>query len=63
MPPVGAGDWNKEPGTFALEFAGTSELGLLPKWQLSQLLPLLEGIWEVAPGEPVGGRTMMLVIP
>ena len=63
MAPVGAGDWNNVPGTVALAFAGTGELGLLPKWQLSQLLLLLEGMCDVAPGEPDGGRTTILLIP
>jgi hypothetical protein len=46
-----------------MAFAGTSALGLLAKWQLSQLVLFAEGICEFAPGEPEGGSTIMLVIP
>ena len=38
-------------------------MGLLAKWQFSQLLLLADGIWELAPGEPDGGCTMMLLMP
>jgi hypothetical protein len=63
MTPVGAGDWNKVPGTVRTAFAGTAALGLLAKWQFSQLLLLTDGMCEFAPGEPDGGCTMMLLMP
>ena len=61
--PVGGDVLNNVPGTVALAFAGTGEFGLLPKWQFSQFEPLGTGMCDVAPGEPDGGWTIILLIP
>jgi hypothetical protein len=41
--------------------AGTSAVGVLPKWQVSHFVEL--GTCELAPGAPVGGITTILLTP
>lgn len=49
------------PGTDAVATPGTTELGMLPRWQFSHLVEL--GICEPQPGPLDCGITTMLVTP
>jgi hypothetical protein len=59
--PVGAGVAKAEPGTLAVAEAATRPVGVLPMWQVSQLVP--EGMCAAAPAGLVAGMPMILVMP
>ena len=58
---VGAGVRKPLPGAVLSATAGTSVLGVEPRWQLSHLVEL--GTWEPDPGAPSGGITTILLTP
>ena len=58
---VGAGVANSVPGAVLLEEAGTRPVGVLARWQASQVEP--EGMCELAPMGEVGGITTIWVTP
>ena len=58
---VGAGVANSVPGADLVAEAATMPVGVVPKWQVSQLVD--DGICEVAPIGEVGGSTTMRVTP
>ena len=58
---VGAGVANAVPGAVLLAEAGTMPLGVVPKWQVSQVVD--EGMCAPAPIGEVGGITTILLTP
>ena len=58
---VGAGVANAVPGAVLLLDAGTMPVGVLPRWQLSQVCD--DGMCALAPIGEVGGITTMALIP
>src|SRR5664279_1751408 len=58
---VGAGVANLLPGVLAVATAGISPAGVVPRWQLSQVV--LDGMCELAPTGEVAGITMILLTP
>ena len=58
---VGAGVENSVPGAVLLLDAGTRPVGVVPRWQVSQVW--LEGMCAPAPTGEVAGITTMLLTP
>ncbi len=58
---VGAGVANRVPGAVRVALAGTGVDGVLPRWQLSQVVP--EGMCEFGPIGDVGGIVTMRDTP
>jgi hypothetical protein len=58
---VGAGNMKPLPGAARVATPATSPLGVLPKWQLSQVVP--DAMCEPTPGVAEGGITTMLLTP
>ena len=58
---VGAGVANSVPGAVLVAEAGTIPVGVVPRWQVSQVVD--DGMCALAPTGEVGGITTILVIP
>jgi len=58
---VGTGEANKVPGAVFVALAAIEMVGVLPAWQLSQVV--LDGMCEPAPIGLVGGIPTILVMP
>ena len=58
---VGAGVAKELPGTPFVADAGISPAGVVPRWQVSQVVD--DGMCELAPTGDVGGMTMILLTP
>jgi hypothetical protein len=58
---VGAGVANALPGVLAVATAATDPAGVVPRWQVSQVV--LDGMCELAPTGEVAGITMILLTP
>ena len=61
MAAVGAGNWKPELPTLRVAFAGTRLDGVLPAWQVSQVVPV--GKCDVATAGDVLGITITLLMP
>jgi hypothetical protein len=59
--PVGAGAWNAVPGAVLLALAAMKPAGMLPRWQVSQVVD--DGMCEPLPIGLVGGMPTMRVMP
>jgi hypothetical protein len=59
--PLGAGEAKAVPGAVRVALAGMRPLGVLARWQDSQLVPL--GMWLEAPAGLVGGMPTMRLMP
>jgi hypothetical protein len=59
--PLGAGVANAVPGAVLVADAGPKPAGMLPRWQLSQLVEL--GMCDPEPGGLVCGMPTMRAIP
>jgi hypothetical protein len=59
--PVGAGVWKAVPGAVRVADAASSPVGVLARWQFSQLVD--EGMCDPAPTGFVGGMTTMRPMP
>ena len=58
---VGAGVAKALPGVLAVATAGMGDVGVVPRWQLSQVVD--DGMCAAAPIGEVGGITMILLTP
>ena len=58
---VGAGVANSVPGAVLVALAATSPAGVVPRWQLSQVV--LDGMCALAPIGVVAGMPTMLLMP
>ena len=58
---VGAGVANSVPGAVLVADAGTMPAGVVPRWQVSQVV--LDGMCEFTPTGEVGGMTTILLTP
>ena len=58
---VGAGVANSEPGTLRVAEAATRPLGVVPRWQVSQVVD--DGMCALGPIGAVGGITTIRLIP
>ena len=58
---LGAGVTNKVPGALLVAEAGPKPLGVVSRWQVSQVVD--EGMWELAPTGEVGGIATILLMP